>query len=57
VAVSDAIPANLERYPHLKTFARGEDLIRSGLVDAVIIATPHYFHTSLGIAHVIGVTS
>jgi predicted dehydrogenase len=48
-AVSDAIPANLERYPHLKTFARGEDLIRSGLVDAVIIATPHYFHTSLGI--------
>src|SRR6516162_307362 len=26
-----------------------EDLIRSGLVDAVIIATPHYQHTTLGI--------
>ena len=49
VAVSDALPANLERYRHLKTFERSEDLIRSGLVEAVIIATPHYFHTSLGI--------
>ncbi len=48
-AVSDAIPANLERYKQLKTFTQSEDLIRSGLVDAVIIATPHYFHTSLGI--------
>ncbi|MFM8420431.1 MAG: Gfo/Idh/MocA family protein [Verrucomicrobiota bacterium] len=26
------------------------DLIRSGTVDAVLIATPHYSHTSLGIA-------
>lgn len=50
VAVSDSLPANLERYRHLKTFERSEDLIRSGLVEAVIIATPHYFHTSLGIA-------
>lgn len=49
-AVSDAIPTNLERYPQLKSFARSEDLIGSGLVDAVLIATPHYFHTSLGIA-------
>jgi len=48
-AVSDAIPANLEKYAQLKTFARSEDLIRSGLVDAVIIATPHYLHTSIGI--------
>jgi len=48
-AVSDAIPANLERYKHLKTFARSEDLIRSGEVDAVIIATPHFLHTSIGI--------
>ncbi len=34
----------------LKTFSDGEALIRSGEVDAVIIATPHYQHTSLGIA-------
>lgn len=48
-AVSDAIPANLERYPSLATFARSEDMIRSGLIDAVIIATPHYLHTTIGI--------
>jgi len=34
----------------LKTFDDGEELIRSGEVDAVIIATPHYQHTTLGIA-------
>ena len=30
-AVSDAIPANLERYQQLATFGRSEELIRSGL--------------------------
>ncbi len=50
VAVSDAVPAKVEKYKPLKTFTDGEELIRSGLVDAVIIATPHYQHTTLGIA-------
>lgn len=50
VALSDAVPEKLTRYPGLKTFTDGEALIRSGLVDAVIIATPHYQHTTLGIA-------
>jgi predicted dehydrogenase len=50
VAVSDAVPAKLEKYKPLKLFNTGEELIGSGLVDAVIIATPHYQHTSLGIA-------
>ena len=49
-AVSDAIPGKLERFKPLKIFSDGEELIRSGLVDAVIIATPHYQHTTLGIA-------
>jgi predicted dehydrogenase len=48
-AISDAIPANLERYPQIKSFLKSEELLRSGLCDAVIIATPHYFHTTLGI--------
>ena len=48
-AVSDAFAASLEPYKHLKTFERSEDLIRSGAVDAVIIATPHYLHTTIGI--------
>jgi predicted dehydrogenase len=50
VAVSDAVADKLEKYKPLKTFSDGEELIRSGLVDAVIIATPHYQHTTLGIA-------
>ncbi len=48
-AVSDAFAANLERYQQFKTFESSEELIRSGEVDAVIIATPHYLHTSIGI--------
>jgi len=48
-AVSDAFPANLERYKQFKTFESSEKLIHSGEVDAVIIATPHYLHTSIGI--------
>src|SRR5712675_453885 len=48
-AVSDAFPANLERYKQFKTYEKSEELIRSGEVDAVIIATPHYLHTSIGI--------
>ena len=50
VAVSDAVADKLEKYKPLKTFTEGEELIRSGLVDAVVIATPHYQHTTLGIA-------
>jgi predicted dehydrogenase len=38
-----------ERYKQLGYFESGEKLIRSGQVDAVIIATPHYSHTTLGI--------
>ena len=49
VAVSDAIAGKLSAYKSLKVFTDGEELIRSGLVDAVIIATPHFQHTTLGI--------
>ncbi len=48
-AVCDGIPERLSPFGNLKTFARSEDLIRSGEADAVIIGTPHYFHTSVGI--------
>ena len=50
VAVSDAVADKLEKYKPLKTFIDGEELMRSGLVDAVVIATPHFQHTTLGIA-------
>src|SRR2546425_6545033 len=48
-AVCDAF-APLEKYKPLKTFNDAQDLFRSGALDAVIIATPHYQHTTLGIA-------
>jgi predicted dehydrogenase len=50
VAVADAVPAKLEKYGACKTFTDPEKLFRSGLVDAVIIATPHFQHTTLGMA-------
>jgi predicted dehydrogenase len=51
-AVSDAFVDKLVSYQQrgLKIFDDGGELIRSGEVDAVIIATPHYQHTTLGIA-------
>ena len=48
-AVADPDDARRDRFPELAQFSRAEDLISSGLIDAVIIATPHYQHTSLGI--------
>ena len=38
-----------ERYSQLTHFDSAEKLIRSGQVDAVIIATPHFSHTTIGI--------
>ncbi len=48
-AVCDAY-APLDRYAPLRTFQDPLELFRSGVVDAVIISTPHYQHTTLGIA-------
>lgn len=50
-AVADALaPLDSWSARGLKTFTDGQALIRSGDVDAVLIATPHYQHTTLGIA-------
>jgi len=49
VAVCSPSPGKLEKYKPLKIYDDGEKLIRSGEIDAVVIATPHYQHTSLGI--------
>src|SRR6266567_5083883 len=52
VAVCSTSPHKLEPYKAkgLRIFDGAEKLIRAGDVDAVIVATPHYQHTSLGIA-------
>jgi predicted dehydrogenase len=51
-AVCSTSPEKLEPYKAkgAKVFDAGESLIQSGAIDAVVIATPHYQHTSLGIA-------
>jgi len=50
VAVCARHTGALECYKPLKIFDDGEQLIRSGEIDAVIIATPHAQHVSLAIA-------
>ena len=42
--------APLAGYAPLRGFQDAGELFRSGSIDAVIIATPHYQHTTLGIA-------
>jgi predicted dehydrogenase len=48
-AVCDIDPTRLEPYSKLPRFTSSKRLIRSGKVDAVLIATPHYAHTTIGI--------
>jgi predicted dehydrogenase len=50
VAATSADKLAPYRQRGLKVFNDGLDLIRSGEVDAVIVATPHFQHTALGIA-------
>jgi predicted dehydrogenase len=49
-AVADSAPERLALFPAIPGFATDRELIASGLVDAVLIATPHYFHADTSIA-------
>lgn len=49
-AVADSSPVRLARVPQVKGFKSADEMMASGLVDAVLIATPHYDHTTIGIA-------
>jgi predicted dehydrogenase len=49
-AVADYSSQATEAFPEVTAFAAPEALITSGKVDAVLIATPHFSHTSIGIA-------
>lgn len=48
-AVCDTRPENLQTILNVEKFSDPGALISSGKVDAVLIATPHYSHTSIGI--------
>ena len=49
-AVADRAPERLKAFSEIAQFDDAHAMIGSGLVDAVLIATPHYSHTPLGIA-------
>ena len=50
VAVCDIDERQFKKFEgkELKTFTSSAEMIRSGEVDAVIVATPHYAHTTIG---------
>lgn len=48
-ALCDTSPEALKSFPGVPGFTSAEALFKSGKVDAVLIATPHYDHTTLGI--------
>jgi predicted dehydrogenase len=50
-AVADADAGRLaDLPPAVRRFTSAESMLASGAVDAVLIATPHHFHASVGIA-------
>ena len=51
-AVGSTSPHKLVEYKEkgVQIFGSGEEMIASGAIDALLIATPHYQHTSLGVA-------
>ncbi|MBI5775032.1 MAG: Gfo/Idh/MocA family oxidoreductase, partial [Verrucomicrobia bacterium] len=50
-AVSDAFAPNLESFKAkgIPTYEKCDEMIRSGKIDAIVVATPHFLHTTLGI--------
>lgn len=48
-AVWDPQLKKMEPFPQVRHCTSNEDLIRCGEIDAIIIATPHYYHTTIGV--------
>ncbi len=49
-AICDRDPTKLTRLPTVPAFTSAGAMIAAGAVDAVLVATPHYDHTTIGIA-------
>jgi predicted dehydrogenase len=49
-AVCDVDSQALAQFGSVERFSESDALIRSGLVDALLIATPHYAHTPIAVA-------
>jgi predicted dehydrogenase len=48
-AVCDPLAAHRRKFPGVRRFSDSGVMIRSGAIDAVVVATPHYSHTTIGI--------
>ncbi len=48
-AVADRNPSKRARLQRVRVFDTAEELIQSGLIDALLICTPHFNHTDAGI--------
>ncbi len=48
-AVCDMSPEVLAGFPKVRGFSDSSEMIRSGEIDAILIATPHFSHTSIGV--------
>lgn len=48
-AVCDVDANRMESFGDIKKFTSSVDMVKSGEIDAVLIATPHFLHTSAGI--------
>lgn len=48
-AVCDPKPERLLRFPSARGFLSAEEFLQESQTDAVLIATPHYAHTTIGI--------
>ncbi len=49
-AVCDTDAKRLESFPGIPPFDSDLEMMRSGTIDAILIATPHYAHTTIGAA-------
>jgi predicted dehydrogenase len=49
-AVCDPDPARTARFPQCQGFSSADAMSGSGLIDAILIATPHYSHAIIGMA-------
>ena len=48
-AVADGFAEKRALFPQVKAFETPEEMIRSDAIDAILIATPHFAHTTIGI--------
>ena len=48
-AICDIDSSKLEKYADIPHYAESATMIRSGQIDAVLVATPHYDHTTIGV--------